>query len=366
MPEITCQIINSVREIKKEDWEQLFGEIPEGYGFYQSLEQAKLEEFSFYYLLLYQQGQIVLIAPLFIADFDLAIATAGLSRRWILAIRRLIPRFLIFRTLFCGTPFGEHADLGAKKDSFKQRILALKLANATEEFSRQQKASLVIFKDFPRELEAFLDNLIPEGFFKTGSFPSVVTKASFNNFEDYLASLSHATRKNLRRKLKKAKAAGQIEVKSCDRVDDIIDEIFRLYEFTYSSGSTKFERLTKEFFIAVAKNMPGEVKFFLYYCDGKLGAFNLCFIYPDLFIDKFIGFDYDVSNKFNLYFVSWVNNIQWCIKNSISYLSSGQTDYEPKERLGGELVGLNMYLKHANKAVYSILKIISGLLKPKT
>ncbi|MFH1281313.1 MAG: GNAT family N-acetyltransferase, partial [Candidatus Omnitrophota bacterium] len=97
---------------------------------------------------------------------------------------------------------------------------------------------------------------------------------------------------------------------------------------------------------------------------GRLAAFNLCFLYDNLLIDKFVGFDYEISKQFNLYFVIQAYNIKWCLSNSLCYYYSGQTNYEPKIRLGGKLITLYAYLKHKNMFFNSFLKLLIPLFKP--
>ena len=96
--------------------------------------------------------------------------------------------------------------------------------------------------------------------------------------------------------------------------------------------------------------------------NGELSAFNLCFVYNDLLIDKFIGFDYDIARQYSLYFVSWCFNIEWCLKNSIRYYQVGQTDYESKLKLGGTLIPLYAYFKHKNLFFNLIIKLLAILL----
>ena len=364
MKNITHQIVDSVTEIKRDDWDSVFGDIPEGYQFYKTLEESKLQDFAFYYIALYQGNACLLIAPLFGTDFNLDIAANGFIEKIIQGMRVFIPRFMVLKALFCGSPFGEHGVLGIRKNIEEKDILINELIKIMSEFSKVKNTPLIIFKDFLREETLLSDSLSAQGFFKVKSFPSTVTGLNFSSFDEYLSSLGHSTRKNLRRKIKKAYSQAGIIVKIVERVDDIIDDVHRLYENTYHAGATKFEKLTKEFFINIGKNLLSHTKFFLYYVNGKLAAFNLCFVYKNLFIDKFIGFDYDLSNQYNLYFVSWCYNIEWCLKNSIRFYQSGQTDYYPKLRMGGKLVPLSAYLKHKNPLVNSLFKLLAIFLKP--
>ena len=361
---ITFKIYDNIERIAQKDWDSVFGDIPESYPFYKALGNSELRGFVFYYLVIYCGDEILLIAPLFSADFNLDIAVEGLLSRFIKPIRKFFPRLFVFKTLFCGSPFGENGILGIKDDLQDKDRLILLLARQIRDLASQIGAPLIIFKDFPQGTTGPLDVLLRQGFSKVKSFPAVLVDLDFKSFEDYSKSLGSSTRKNLRKKLKTAYTSGNIEVRIAEDAGGQIEQIIKLYENTYHNGSTRFERLTKKFFLQVSCDLKPHTRFFLYYVDGGLAAFNLCFIYKDLFIDKFIGFDYDICRRYNLYFVSWAYNIKWCIENGLRYYHPGQTDYELKLRLGGKLIPLFAYLKHENYFFNLLLKFLIVLLKP--
>ena len=348
MDKIEYCLVDSITKISREDWDLVFGNIPEGYPFYMVLEHSNLKGFSFYYLTFYRNGTILSIVPLFVADFHLDIVLDGFIKKAIHMIRHFIPRFFILKTLFCGSPFGEKGVLGIRKDLKDTRVLIDELVKAMQRFCKEGKIPFIIFKDFLKEDTLLLDSLKHKGFLKVDSFPSVRLDLSFKSLDEYFESLSYSTRKDLRRKVKKAYSKAHIRVKIVKGVEDIIDEVYRLYLNTYQAGKVKFEFLTKDFFINVSRDLSPHTQYFLYYVNGKLSAFNLCFVYKDLMIDKFIGFDYEIAHQYSLYFVSWRFNIDWCLKNSIRFYQVGQTDYEPKIKLGGSLIPLYAYFKHNN------------------
>ena len=364
MDKITCKVYDNIDRIAQKDWDSVFGDIPESYPFYKALGNSELRGFVFYYLVIYRGDEILLIAPLFSADFNLDIAVEGMLSRFIKLIRKVFPRLLISKTLFCGSPFSEYGVLGIRQDLQDKGEIILMLACEIKDLALKINAPLTIFKDFPEEITVLLDVLRRQGFSRAKSFPAVLVDINFKSFEEYLKSLGSSTRKNLNKKLKQAYSAGDIEVRIAGDIRGELAQIIRLYEFTYRQGSTKFEHLGEKFFLEVAEELPSQSRFFLYYCDGKLAAFNLCFVYKDLLIDKFIGFDYDICGKYNLYFVSWAHNIKWCIENGLRYYYPGQTDYRLKLRLGGRLIALFAYLKHRNYLFNLTLKSLIALLKP--
>lgn len=364
MDEGKYRIVDSIRKINKNDWDLIFGNIPEGYEFYDTLEKSNLKEFSFYYLLLYRDGNIISIAPLFVADFYLDIVLEGFIKNVIGFIRNFIPRIFILKTLFCGSPFGENGVLGIPKDVEGSRILVDEINQVMRGFSKGNKIPFIIFKDFLEEDTLLLDSLKHKGFLKVDSFPSVRLELNFKSLEEYFDSLSYSTRKDLHRKLKRAYSKDKIKIKVVDGVEDIIDDVYKLYLNTYHAGEVKFEFLTKDFFINISKNLKPHTKYFLYYVDDQLAAFNLCFVYDHLLIDKFIGFDYEIAHQYSLYFISWCFNIEWCLKNSIRYYQVGQTDYLPKIKLGGSPIPLYAYAKHNNFFFNSAIKCLAAFLKP--
>jgi predicted N-acyltransferase len=364
MVEATYKIVDSVSQINKDEWDSLFGRIPEGYEFYNTLEKSNLKEFSFYYLLLYRDANILSIAPLFVADFYLDIVLEGWLKNIVGFIRRFIPRFFILKTLFCGSPFGENGVLGIAEDFNDTHILIDELVKVMHRFSKENRIPFIIFKDFLKENLFLLDSLKGKGFLRVDSFPSVRMELNFESLEDYFRSLSYSTRKDLRRKIKKAYSKKNIRIKVVDDVEEIIDDVYKLYLNTYHAGEVKFEFLTKEFFMNVSKDLKPHTKYFLYYVEDRLCAFNLCLVYNDLMIDKFIGFDYDIARQCSLYFISWCYNIEWCLKNSIRFYQVGQTDYFPKIKLGGSPIPLYAYVKHNNFFFNFIIKLLAIFLKP--
>jgi len=364
MSKITYKIYDNIDRIDRKNWDAVFGDIPESYPFYRALGNSELPEFVFYYLVIYCNNEIVLIAPLFSADFNLDIAVEGVFCRIIKLTRKVVPRFLIIKTLFCGSPFSEYGVIGIKGDFRSDPGLIVQLLAGIKDLASKLGAPLILFKDFPEDGTLFLDALKRKRFTRVESFPTVLLDLNFSSFEGYLKSLGSSTRKNLNKKIKQAYTRGNIEVRAVQEAGSQIDQIIKLYENTYHSGSTKFERLNRKFFLQVSNDLREHTRFFLYYVDGALAAFNLCFVYKDLLIDKFIGFNYDISNRYNLYFVSWAYNIKWCIDNSLRYYHPGQTDYEPKIRLGGKIIPLYAYLRHKNIFFNLLLKLLAALLKP--
>jgi predicted N-acyltransferase len=165
--------------------------------------------------------------------------------------------------------------------------------------------------------------------------------------------LSKATRKDLRRKFRKADRAVKIEMEIVTEIAPFIAEICPLYLAVHERSPLKFETLTKEYFLAIAERMPDRARFFIWRQGGKIVAFSFCLVCGDAIYDECIGLDYSVALDLHLYFYTLRDIISWALQQGLKFYYSNPLNYEPKLHLDCELVPLDLYVRH-----------ISGLLNP--
>jgi predicted N-acyltransferase len=350
-PALSHAILPSVEQIDRAEWDRLFGSLPEGYDSFRVLEASRLEEFGFCYAVIRTGGRTELIAPLFWSDFDLGLAVEGASRRMLRHARRLFPRLLIARTLFCGSPFGETGSIGVQPGRPDQPALIAELVRAMEGVCREKGLAFMLFKDFSAGAAELLEPLRRHGFFRGDSFPNVVVPLPYRAMPEYLASLSANARKDLRRKVKQALAAGAMEVRVAEAVGDLIEPVYALYLATYLAGTVRFEKLTREYFLEVGRIQRDQARFFLFYLEGRLVCFNL-------------WMDYAVARQLNLYFYRWHHNVEWCLAHGVRRYQVGQTDHAAKVRLGGKLVPLYFHARHSNPCLNFPLRMAARFLAP--
>jgi len=70
---------------------------------------------------------------------------------FIVLTRRVIPRLLIMKTLFCGSPFAEYGVLGIRDGFPPDRETLRCFLSGLEELARKTASSLILFKDFPEK-----------------------------------------------------------------------------------------------------------------------------------------------------------------------------------------------------------------------
>jgi len=306
--------------------------------------------------------------PAFFAPFDyLLTADEALVHR----IERLpggrrLRRLLVRDTCFIGSTVSEYCPLPVGVD-------AGRLPAALRAFWND-RTQLLIVKDIPvdspllppqanRQAAAFLQGCREEGFLVVDGQALAYVPIDFADEEDYLMRLSSGRRRDLRRKLRaRDKLHLEIEPTGSARFDDeeFVLRLYAQYLAVYEQSTLHFDLLSPEFFAAVLRDPRLEGRVFLYFHEGTLIGYNLCFLWRDMLIDKYIGFDYAASRAFNLYFVSWFENLAFARHEGLRYYVAGWTDPEIKAYLGARFT----FTRHAIAVRSPLLRLLLRRLAP--
>lgn len=355
------RISASVTEIDPSEWKRLFPFLVRGYSFFRTLEETLTNQFKFYYLSFYEDSKITGIAPCFIMDYSLETTVEGPLKRVAVWIRKRVPRFLTLRVLICGSPLGTGA-LGFDRASPPE--VSEPLVTSMSALARKEKASLLAFKDFSESYDLFLKPILKRGFHRIPGFPSVELDLNFKSFEEYFASLSRATRKDLKRKFKKVDGESNLRMEVRTELGEWLDRVYELYLNTFEKSEVRFEKITRSFLERIAKNMPEETRYFLWFLGEQLVAFDLCLVSGDLLIDEYVGMDYEVARRYPLYFLTFRDIYHWCLEHGIRRYESSALNYEPKKRLDFHFISQYLYVKYLNPVGNLAFGLLCRFLKP--
>jgi len=344
-------------------WKRAFQDKCKDHRFYEIIEQTLANDFEHRYLLLEDSaGNVRAIQPLFFVRQNLVEGVPGKFRSAVEAVRRHFPHFLTMRVLMVGCAAGE-GHLGAC-DFKDARWVAKALHSSLRTYARQNKASLVVLKDFPAKYRLALEDFSANGYVRVPSMPMTRLRLPYNNFDEYLSSLSYATRKGLRRKFRKTERAPKIEMEVVNDVAPHVDQIYPLYLQVHERSRFKFETLTKEFFCSIGREMPERARFFIWRQLGKIVAFSLCLVCGDTIYDECLGLDYNVALDLHLYFYTLRDVTRWAIEHGLRSYCSGPLNYDPKLHLGHELMPLDLYVMHTKALLNPIFRRALKYLEP--
>jgi len=346
-----------------EAWKSAFQDKCKDHRFYELIEQTLANDFEHRYVLLEDRsGNIRAVQPIFFVRQNLVEGVPGKIRTIVDLVRKRFPRFLTMRVLMVGCAAGEgHLGACAAKD---QLWLAEGLHGTLRNYARQNKASLVVLKDFPAKYRPALATFSANGYTRVPSMPMTRLALDYQSFDKYLSKLSYATRKGLRRKFRKTERAPKIDLEVMNDITPYVDEIYPLYLQVHERSHLKFETLTKDFFCRVGKQMPERARFFIWRQLGKTIAFSLCLVCGDTIYDECLGLDYNVALDLHLYFYTLRDVIRWAIDHRVRYYCSGPLNYDPKLHLGHELAPLDLYVLHTRPLFNPIFRSVVKYLEP--
>jgi len=345
-------------------WARAFENQRKDSRYYELVEDTLREGFDYrYFVLTGESGEIRAVQPFFLLDQDLLAGSGARIGKAASRIRRIWPRFLRMRTLMVGCAAGE-GHLDARDDRMRSEI-ALSLGASIMDYARTLNASLVVFKEFTIEDRAALACLKDYGFTRIPSMPMTRRRLNFSNFEEYMSkALSQKFRAQLRRNCRKSAERAKLEMRVVTDVTPYIEEIYNLYLPVYERSELKFEKLTPEYFSRIGQDMPDKALFFLMMKDGKIVSFNLCLKNGNELCSEYVGFDYALAFDLHLYNVMTKNIMEWAIANGCEFYRSTSLNYEPKYHFRHELEPLDLYVRHASRAVNFIMRRALLYLEP--
>ena len=212
-----------LRELQNcEAWKRAFQNKCKDHRYYEIVEETLECEFEHHYLLLEDaSGSVRAVQPMFFVRQNLVEGVPGKIRSIVDAIRKIFPRFLTMRVLMVGCGAGT-GDLGVC-DAQDEQWVANALQASLGSYAKRNKASLVVFKDFPAQYRSALGTLISNGYARIPSMPMTQLPLPYANWDEYFGTLSKATRKDLRRKFRKAERAPKIDMEVVNDVTPFID-----------------------------------------------------------------------------------------------------------------------------------------------
>jgi predicted N-acyltransferase len=355
-------IASSIGAFGREEWNRLFPDELEDWSYYRAVETSGLPDFSWLYFGVRDtNGALRAAVPAFVTDYRLDTTLSGALKHLADWLTRRFPRLLRQKMLSLGSPVSEVCHLGFEPGTATDEQLQLLdeiLAHA-ETFARENRVRMIAVKDATAAQDALWSAAAKaHGLRRQPGLPTACIDMHFASIDEYLSSLSRATRKDIRRKLKDA--AG-LRTQWRDSIDGIEDEIMHLYRSTHANAQFNFEELTPAYFRGVLREMGDRARCATYWLGDRLVAFNLVLHDGKRLIDKFLGMDYAVAREYNLYFYTWIENVRRCIELNVGIYQSGQGLHALKRRLGSRLSANWLWYRHRNRAVDAIFALVERI-----
>ncbi|NVZ74208.1 GNAT family N-acetyltransferase, partial [Pseudomonas gingeri] len=109
---ITAQAFSSIEAIERAAWNDCFPGALENWEYYLAVEKARIDDFEWRYLALFEDDRLLAVAPAFITRYKLDTTVQGTSKRITGWINRILPGVLEFPLYAIGSPVAERCSAG--------------------------------------------------------------------------------------------------------------------------------------------------------------------------------------------------------------------------------------------------------------
>jgi hypothetical protein len=306
------------------------------------LQESGIDGFNLRSIVVLKDEAPILLLPLFETRFDLSTFADGWIRKSLKVAGRLIPSVFQPRVLSVGSLVGEWSELGIDPQIDEGTLdAACEMAfGALQTLAAELKSDIVAlynFNDYGK-----IPGEVFNKFNRLQYRSCARMQIDFNSMEEYLSRLSSAARKDLRRKMR---VAPEVRVIRSRNISPFLDRIYKLYLETVARGPMALGMHKRLFFEKICERVPG-AEYTLYFVQEELVAFNLLVVKQEAMVDKFFCMDYGLGRKYNLYVLSWLENVRTCVELKIPLYYAGQGTEKTKAHLGATFIPSFILFKH--------------------
>jgi len=342
---LEAKIFNSVSEIPKAQWNQLVKQssITYSHEFWEILAQAELNDFSYRYVLFYDNdGTALALSSFYTITTDIAIFAPNRLRTLLQQVRRVLPNFLKIKMLECGTPITLNSPFAAG-DQARYNEIVTSLSRLLLSIAKKQGHFMIVLRDFEPHTAALWPEFKKLGFHFVDSLPTTYLDISWSSIDDYLASLKSYYRSKLLKHLR-INATQGVHCEIREDFADLAEELCRQWRVVHDHASEyQREILTPAFYREFSLKMAANSKVLLFYRQNKLIGHALLLIDGDLLRWLYFGRNQAGNDSLYLYVVYQV--IAAAIEQGATKLEMGLTTYGIKKDLGAYMSPIKLALQ---------------------
>lgn len=187
--------------------------------------------------------------------------------------------------------------------------------------------------------------------------------ASWKSFEDYISVMTTKYRTRAKSVYKKTSqiTAKEFLVEDINRYKKEIEE---LYGSVLKTASFNMVQLSVEAFYHLKKELKKEFIFTGYFKEDQLIAFSTACV-NDTYLDaNYVGIDYVLNKQIPVYQRVLYDYVKLALSKRVTELRLGRTAETIKSALGAVPIEMNLYVKHTNPVIHTLLKPLIRYVKP--
>jgi predicted N-acyltransferase len=366
-----CVVYESIDQVPLNHWDEVCQSEDNCFmspNFLRAIERTQTGEARSFHVLIYEEdGRPAACASLSLFPLDLLLLAGAQFKSRVSWLRRLLPSFGQVKMLMCGQPFSAgQRHLAFAPGADRARAVRL-LDELLEELAKREGARLIVFKEFGAADRAELNQLEQLHYWRADSPPMYELGKPFDDFDAYRATLKSDYRANVRRAEKRFEKAG-CKFACLDDPAEIAEvytpEAHALYEAVVEKSELKLEVLSREFFLELARQLPGRLRLTVAYRQERMIGFAWHLTSGDAFHGLFLGIDYSQVAETDLYFNLVYQSFDVAFRAGAKVVHLGQTADRFKSLLGCNGKPLCFYARGIGASVAWILRQCARWLFP--
>lgn len=367
---LKAKIYNSIYDIESTEWDSIIGDdYLLKHSYLVHVERSLCTEYSYKYLGIYIDDEIVLATPLFTIDLDLGVMLEkGIVKSFIHKIRKIFKKAFYIKALVVGSPpsignFG----VAIKKEKVTVEVMRYFLKNV-KKIMKSQKRDMVLLKEIPEKFYEEYKYLMETEQFNIGwDMPNNYINVAWMSDEEYLKTLRKKYRQSIKTSHKKL-FKDDIKVNVEKRTDVCIGNTeYEMFLNVLYKSEYIFEVLSYEYFreFVTVKELNSCI---IAIKKGRkiIGYFLVCDTKKNEISALFAGLDYKWNHEYDVYFNLFHQVILYAISSGKKRISFGQNTYEVKQRMGCKIEELYIGFYHKNFMLNKIMGKFINIILPRT
>ncbi len=239
--------------------------------------------------------------------------------------------------------------------------LRFELCNA----SNTPRLNYVMVKEFWENQEKSIQTELRKKFTKFQIDVNMVLIMSlhWNNFDDYLNTMVTKYRTRAKGVYKKTKNIISVEFDT-KLIMKHKTEIEALYTAVLETSSFNMAKLTSNSFLRLKEELKEFFIFKGYFYENKLVAFSTACINSSYLDANFVGINYLINNELPIYQRILYDYVDLAIQKKVNELRLGRTAETMKSSLGAVPKEMNLFVKHINPVLHTVLTPLIKYVKP--
>lgn len=188
-------------------------------------------------------------------------------------------------------------------------------------------------------------------------------KPTWLSYDDYLNAMTTKYRTRAKSVIKKTSDIRVVQFNS-EEIKKHETEILKLYLAVLKTASFNMIKLNTDSFYNLKKALKHNFIFNAYFKDDKMVAFSTACINKNYLDANYVGIDYSVNTIQPIYQKILHDYVRLAIDLKVNELRFGRTAETIKSSLGAKPQEMNLYVKHMNPILHTLLKHLTNYVKP--